>query len=83
MIYTRGDGPVVSTKVLWLARRPGQWLVVSGRRLDAAGSFSERWRTVGSGQFPSIVVVPDPGCWRLSLRTGSTHAAVVVNAIDD
>jgi hypothetical protein len=67
-------------KILWTMRRPGRWLTLRGTRLDAPGAFTQRWR--GGREVPSIVDVPAAGCWRLSLDSGKTHAAVVIDAVD-
>jgi hypothetical protein len=71
-----------TTKILWAAKRPGRALVITGRRLDGPGSFSQTEPGANGNQFPSIPDVPAAGCWLLTLRTGSTGAVVVVDAVD-
>jgi hypothetical protein len=83
VLYTGGGSADAAMKVLWSARgRPSSWLVLSGRRLDGVGVFRQRFRANRAGDFPSIVKIPDVGCWRLSLRAGRMRAAVVVRAVE-
>ena len=82
VIYVRGRWALGSTKILWsLGRGAGTTLRVVGERLDGAGRFSQRLRSSGGGDFPSIVSVPATGCWRLTLRSGRVHATVVLRAV--
>jgi hypothetical protein len=64
-----------SNKILWVARRParagadlriGAQRMVGTRRVGRPVS-----RTVEGGPGPSIVDLPAPGCWRLTLRWSS------------
>jgi hypothetical protein len=59
--------PDRSNKVLWVSRvapEPGGSLVIEGR---LGGSGAPVRREVPGGPGPSIVDLPDPGCWRLEL----------------
>jgi hypothetical protein len=51
--------------------------VIRGTRLDAPGSFSQTFKEAGGprGYWPSIVVVPDPGCWLLTVRIAGQEGA--------
>jgi hypothetical protein len=81
VIYVRGRWALGSTKIMWsLGRGAGTTLRIVGKRLDGAGRFSQRLRSSGGGDFPSIVNVPAAGCWRLSLRSGRVRASVVLRA---
>ena len=80
LLYTRGGTGNPAMKILWTTRGGAAGLTVLGRRLDAAGSFKQRFS--GRGEFPSIVKIPAAGCWRLWVRSGSRHGAFVVRAID-
>jgi hypothetical protein len=89
-IYAGGQTPNgrASMKVLWDFPRVKTPLPVRlrGKRLDGAGSFVETWspagRTrTGPTQYPSIVDVPAPGCWRLTLTTSTTVGSVTVLAV--
>jgi hypothetical protein len=74
----------VSGKVLWVPRnrrRAGSTLVVTARRLDGDGAFTQRLRAVPGTQFPSQLTVPAAGCWRLTLRSGRLSASVKVQAV--
>ena len=83
VIYAGGQRGDVATKILWTIRTgAGRVLRISGRRLDGTGSFDERWRGARGRSFPSIVRVPTPGCWRLSLASGRVRASVVVQAVE-
>jgi hypothetical protein len=84
VIYTGGRTLGGTTKILWTvsARGAGASLELRGRRLDGPGAFTRRFSNAGPRQFPSIVEVPQSGCWRLEIRTGKVRAAFVVKAID-
>jgi hypothetical protein len=93
-IYTGGEMPQGwSTKVLWAFVGPeqrgqgGRELTVKGTRLDARGTFTQRFGAISYGgqrrapSFASIVDVPKAGCWRLDVSTAKLRASVVVRAI--
>jgi hypothetical protein len=93
-IFTGGRAPAgYSTKILWafLGRsakgQGGARLVVRGRRLDQPGSFRQEFAAIsysgqqGAPSYASIIDVPEPGCWRLQLSTGSLRASVVFQAV--
>jgi hypothetical protein len=80
-LYSAGQSPDgrISMKVLWESRRGTTLgLAVRGRRLDGSGSFSQQLSPTSSNprQFPSIIDVPAPGCWRLTLTAGNATATV-------
>ena len=62
--------------------------MIRGTPLDAAGSFSRTFAAIqyagqrGAPSFASIVDVPESGCWKLRLSTGSLRASVVLLAVD-
>jgi hypothetical protein len=93
-IYTGGEMPQGwSTKVLWTWLGPaqrgrgGRRLTVRGTRLDAHGSFTQRFGAISYGgqdrapSFASIIDVPSTGCWRLDASTAELRASVVVRAL--
>jgi hypothetical protein len=93
-IYTGGEMPQGwSTKVLWTWVDPaqrghgGRRLTVRGTRLDAHGSFTQRFGAISYGgqnrapSFASIIGVPSTGCWRLDASTAQLRASVVVRAL--
>jgi hypothetical protein len=84
LLYTGGMTPDGgNTKVLWRAERAYEsWMQLFGRRLDRAGSFEQRLGEVDPPRFfPSIVVVPEPGCWLLTVRTGRMGGVIVFRAV--
>jgi hypothetical protein len=93
-IYTGGEAPQGwSTKILWafldpaVMHRAGAQLFVHGTRLDGPGSFRADFAGIGyEGQrgapsYASIIEVPKPGCWRLTLTTGHVTATVDLRAV--
>lgn len=94
-VYTGGVAPLGwNVKILWAFVAPsvrghgGGELVVEGRRLDGRGRFEDRFAAIGyAGQkgapsYASIVDVPTPGCWRLTLTTGTLRAEVDLRVED-
>jgi hypothetical protein len=90
-VYTGGldPGTRTSEKILWIVpkrKRVGPRLVISGRR-DGSTTVTYRRRVAEAGsvqppghQYPSILDLPVPGCWKLTLRTGKVSATVGVLA---
>jgi hypothetical protein len=86
-IYSGGQSPDgrISMKILWeLHRGSAMELRVRGTKLNGSGSFSQQLSPAGSTsllEFPSIITVPTPGCWRLTLNAGKATGQIVVLAI--
>jgi len=94
-IFTGGIAPAgYNVKVLWTFLAPaargrgGRDLIVRGHQIDGPGSFRAGPFSVignagqrGAPSYASIIDVPHPGCWRLSLRTGRLAAQFEVWAI--
>jgi hypothetical protein len=81
-IYTGGSGPGGGAmKILWASRRSRAALHISGHRLDGAGSFAQTLPQAGAGMFPSIIRIPQAGCWRLTIGSGKRRANVVLEAV--
>jgi hypothetical protein len=61
-----------SNKILWVSRvptRPGRNFTIRAQQLVAAKPLGAPIiRTVSGGPGPSIINLPAPGCWRLTLR---------------
>jgi len=72
VIITTGGGPAggFATKILWHVRGGAATLRLTGRRLDGSGRFTQTFPAIGGGFFPSTVVVPAPGCWGVTVRSG-------------
>jgi hypothetical protein len=82
VLYTHGRTLDGATKLLWVVRRGyGPTLSIRAVRLDAPGTFTQRFAHRG-GLFPSIIDLPEGGCWSLTLRTGKVRARVVLKAVD-
>lgn len=78
-----------NTKFLWWAPRPGGSLRIIGRQLDGDGRFRQVFNSAVGGVgnqgnqiiFPSIIDVPAPGCWSVTLRTGRSAGHVVFQVV--
>jgi hypothetical protein len=90
-VYTGGLNPGTrsSEKILWILprrKRVGLLLAISGRK-DGSTTVTYR-RRLGEARsaqtpghlYPSILDLPVPGCWKLTLRTGKISATVSVLA---
>jgi hypothetical protein len=93
-IFTGGVAPAgYNVKVLWVfvgrpnRGRGGRELVVEGQRLDGPGRFHDTFSAIGyagardAPSYASIIVVPEPGCWRLNLSTGRLRAHADFRAV--
>jgi hypothetical protein len=55
--------------------------------MDGPGSFSDTFAGIGyegsdgAPSYASIIDVPKPGCWRLTLTTGKVKATVDLRAV--
>jgi len=70
-----------ANKILWVVRTPrqGSSLQVDGRPLGTAGIIVHQSQPANSFPgdiYPSIVDVPDPGCWRFALQWATGRAEV-------
>lgn len=73
----------LNTKVLWIVDgATSESLSVNGKRLDREGAFSAEFPRAASpaNHFPSVVRIPSPGCWRLSVSAGDARGAITVLA---
>jgi hypothetical protein len=77
-------------KILWsvpASRRAGGQLVVRGRTLFGhERTFVQRFPQAGTEDqarryYPSTIIPPSAGCWRLTLTTGRLRNALVVRVI--
>jgi hypothetical protein len=78
-MYSGGRSPDnrVNMKILWSApNRDGARLMLRGRRIGSADVFAQ---TLSVG--PSVVKVPQAGCWRLTLTTGKIVTRVTVRVV--
>jgi hypothetical protein len=90
-VYAGGMNPGTrsSEKILWILpqrKRVGLRLAISGRK-DGSSTVSYRRRLSEASSeqtpghlYPSILDLPVPGCWKLTLRTGKVTATVSVLA---
>jgi hypothetical protein len=82
IIATRGGTASFNTKILWRIRGGYGEAVVTGRQLDGDGRFTQRFRGVPGSQFPSTVVVPTAGCWRVTVTNHGHRASFTFAAVD-
>jgi hypothetical protein len=81
-IYTNGKSPRgVATKIFWVAPREVERLTLVGERVPDGKRFMQELQSIGSGWFPSGVVVPAFGCWRLEISAGTRKAHIVFRAV--
>jgi hypothetical protein len=87
-MYSGGESPDgrLSMKILWELHHgsvPPPLLDVLATRIDGPGSTFQQLPSTSSdaSQFPSIISLPAPGCWRLTLRAGATTGHVVVDVV--
>lgn len=59
-----------ATKILWHVPGGSGIVSIDGQRLDGRGHFRQRFSVTGRNDYPSIVHVPSPGCWRITVTSG-------------
>jgi hypothetical protein len=84
-MFSGGQSPDgrLSMKILWESRdlrAAPPVLGVREMRLDGLGSSSQQLASTSSdaAQFPSIIDIPTPGCWRLTFKAAGTMGQVTV-----
>jgi len=77
-----------TTKILWVISHGNVagTITIEGRNPDGPGRTRQVFPAAGGGavpgsQYPSIIVVPTPGCWRFYLRSGSVVGAVTLRVV--
>ncbi len=77
-----------ATKILWVISHGnvGVTITIAGRNLTGSGRTKQDFPVAGGGgvpgsQYPSIVVVPTPGCWQFHLRSGSVAGTVTLPVV--
>jgi hypothetical protein len=95
-IYAGGVAPGpngINMKTFWAfvgpaaAKLAGPELIVRARRMDGPGSWHDSFAAIsyvgqaGVPSYASIIALPKPGCWRLTLTTGKLEATVDMRAV--
>lgn len=96
MIPAGGKTPDgLTTKMMWVflgpkaITRAGDQLTVKGTRLDGPGSFKASFAPISyRGQnrapsFASTIVVPRPGCWKITLTSGALKSSTTFLAVSN
>jgi hypothetical protein len=71
-LITPGGGVTgrYATKILWHIPGGSAVVTINGQRLDAPGRFRQRFPVSGHyNYYPSIVRIPTPGCWRVTVSS--------------
>lgn len=79
-LHTGGGYPDGSaTKILWMVDSPQASgpLQIDGTNLSTPGKTFHQ-TIEGSGEIPSIVVVPSAGCWRLHIISGNATGTLIL-----
>jgi hypothetical protein len=50
--------------------------------LACTATFRQTFAVTGVRQYPSIVVLPHAGCWRLDLTSGTAKGTLLVLGVD-
>lgn len=92
-LWTGGTAPAggPAMKVLWIVMNPhlGLSILVHGQKLGGRRSFVVARGSITQDassapaegfEYPSIVNIPSPGCWRLTVSSGAVKGSLVVAA---
>jgi hypothetical protein len=82
LIATRGRGPGYRTKILWHVRDGFRRVTLTGRRLDGAGRFRQTYPGIRGSYFPSFLIVPRPGCWKVTVASAGHRGSFAFVAFD-
>ena len=81
LLYVGGRTPEGgNTKILWRTTRDASHasglLVLRGTQLDGPATFRQTFQEVSPlGHWPSIPLVPNPGCWLFTVRIAGQQGA--------
>lgn len=81
-LYTNGampGGDNAPMKILWVFENPRSSgvlspLTITGRNLSGRGTTHHVFPRSGTADYPSIIALPTPGCWQLTLTIKSLAA---------
>ncbi|HEY3185040.1 MAG TPA: hypothetical protein VGJ77_19520 [Gaiellaceae bacterium] len=82
IVATRGGGPGFSTKILWHVQGGYGRVIVIGSRLDGAGRFRQSYQGIAGSYFPSYLIVPSAGCWRVTVSSAGRRTSFAFRAVD-
>jgi hypothetical protein len=92
-VYTGGVRDGTAAKTAWIFLAPelrgdgGSRLKIRGRNLEGEGTWEDSFAEIfyegqkGAPSYASILDLPEPGCWRLTLTTGDLRASVDIRAV--
>ena len=71
-------GPIERAKVLWISHgEQAAHLTIAAHPLTAPSPVVHlAFPPSASGGYPSLIDLPNPGCWRLEVTLGTTHATM-------
>jgi len=82
IVATHGGGPGFSTKILWHVKGGYGRVIVSGSQLDGDGRFRQSYKGIPGSYFPSYLIVPSAGCWRVTVSSAGRRASFAFRAVD-
>jgi hypothetical protein len=81
-VFASGVAPDgTNMKILWYVPHGSLRAVVRGFRLDGSESFVQPLRMAQNNFYPSIMSVPSPGCWRVTVSSGKRRRRFAFLAI--
>lgn len=89
LLHTGGGYPDGrSTKILWNIQNvnSGNDIQITGKKLSGGQDTFQQTFPVASSpldDYPSIVNVPSPGCWQLTLKSGTVTGTAVFWVVDN
>jgi hypothetical protein len=81
-IPTGGRGGGFVTKILWRVRGGYGRVTLTGRQLDGVGRFTQTYKGIQGSYFPSRLIVPSAGCWRVTVASAGRRASFAFTAYD-
>lgn len=85
LIPVGGSGPGFSSKILWYVPGGRGRITITGRRLDGEGRSVFVQKVAegpGGGYFATITVMPNAGCWQVTVGSSGRHARFAFVAVD-
>ncbi len=73
-----------STKVLWVVEGAGESLTIEGATTNGGATYHAEFEEarMPGGHYPSIISLPEPGCWRLTVSSGEAKGVVMFRSAE-
>lgn len=71
--------PGITTKILWIMPTRGHdHITLQGEEVPQGSEFKQTVPNSSGAQYPSVVKVPSPGCWKITAKVNDYSSTIVI-----